>query len=214
VQKRIISVAREMNRLVVTATQMMESMVHNPIPTRAEVLDVANAVMDGTDAVMLSAESAMGAYPVKAVEAMARVCVSAERQRTAERSAALLDTHFARTDEAIAMATMYTAQHMHASAIVALTESGATALWMSRLLTSIPIYALTQHERTRRRMAMCRGVHPVAYAEHVDAVPSVQQAIGWLRDRGMLKGGERVILTKGDAGQPGGTNTMKIVTVP
>jgi pyruvate kinase len=215
VQKRIISVAREMNRLSITATQMMESMVHNPIPTRAEVLDVANAVMDGTDAVMLSAESAMGAYPVKAVEAMARVCVAAERQRSTERSQATLESHFARTDEAIAMATMYTAGHMHANAIVALTESGSTALWMSRMINNIPIYALTRHERTRRRMALCRGVYPVQFGDSTTAIiPTVHEAIVCLQSGGLLKSGDRVILTKGDAGEPGGTNTLKIVMVP
>ena len=215
VQKRIISVSREMNRLVVTATQMMESMVHNPIPTRAEVLDVANAVMDGTDAVMLSAESAVGAYPVKAVEAMARVCIAAERQQSTERSRALMETHFARTDEAIAMSCMYTARHMHASAILAFTESGGTALWMSRQISNIPIYALTRFERTRRRMALCRGVYPVDYDAHKgQQVPLVLDALEHLRNRGQLKSGDRIIVTHGDAAQPGGTNTMKILTVP
>jgi pyruvate kinase len=214
VQKRIISIARELNRLVITATQMMESMIHNPIPTRAEVLDVANAVMDGTDAVMLSAESAVGAYPVKAVEAMARVCLGAERQRSAERSRELMETHFARTDEGIAMAAMYTARHMHASAIVALTESGSTALWMSRQISDIPIYALTRHERTRRRMALCRGVYPVGFDDSMtEAVPSPADALACLQRRGRIKAGDRVILTHGDAGVPGGTNTMKVVTV-
>ena len=213
VQKRIISSARELNRLVITATQMMESMIHNPIPTRAEVLDVANAVMDGTDAVMLSAESAVGVYPLKAVEAMARVCLGAERQRSAERSRALVDTHFARTDEGIAMATMYTAGHMHANAILALTESGNTALWMSRQISDIPIFALTRHERTRRRMALCRGVYPVAYdASMTEAMPTPPEAIACLQRRGLIKTGDRVIMTHGDAGVPGGTNTMKVLT--
>lgn len=214
VQKRIISIARELNRLVITATQMLESMIHNPIPTRAEVLDVANAVMDGTDAVMLSAESAVGSYPIKAVEAMVRVCLGAERQRSTERSRELMDTHFARTDEGIAMATMYTAAHMHANAILALTESGSTALWMSRQISDIPIYALTRHERTRRRMALCRGVYPVGYdASMTEAVPSPLDALACLQRRGLLKAGERVILTHGDAGVPGGTNTLKVLTV-
>jgi pyruvate kinase len=214
VQKRIISTARELNRLVITATQMMESMIHNPIPTRAEVLDVANAVMDGTDAVMLSAESAVGAYPVKAVEAMARVCLAAERQRSMDRSRELVDTHFARTDEGIAMAAMYTAAHMHANAIVALTESGSTALWMSRQISTIPIYALTRHERTRRRMALCRGVYPVGYdASMTESVPQPREAIACLQRRNLLKTGDRIILTHGDAGEPGGTNAMKVLLV-
>ncbi|MGH8454788.1 MAG: pyruvate kinase [Nevskiales bacterium] len=214
VQKRIISISRELNRLVITATQMLESMIHNPIPTRAEVLDVANAVMDGTDAVMLSAESAVGAYPVKAVEAMVRVCLGAERQRSTERSRELVDTHFARTDEGIAMATMYTARHMRANAILALTESGSTALWMSRQISDIPIYALTRHERTRRRMTLCRGVYPVGYdASMTEAVPSPHEALACLQRHGLLKAGDRVILTHGDAGVPGGTNTLKVLTV-
>lgn len=214
VQKRIISSARELNRLVITATQMMESMIHNPIPTRAEVLDVANAVMDGTDAVMLSAESAVGAYPLKAVEAMARVCLGAERQRSAERSRELVDTHFARTDEGIAMATMYTAGHMHANAILALTESGNTALWMSRQISDIPIFAMTRHERTRRRMALCRGVYPVPYdASMTDAMPTPAEALACLQRRGLLKSGDRLIMTHGELGEPGGTNTMKVLSV-
>jgi pyruvate kinase len=215
VQKRIITLTREMNRVTITATQMMESMISNPIPTRAEVLDVANAVMDGTDAVMLSAETATGRYPVKAVEAMARICVAAERQRTPERSLASLDQHFERIDEAIAMATMYTAQHMHADAIIALTESGTTALWMSRADTQIPIYALTRHPLTRQRMTLCRGVYTVDFApSQLDSSRPVREAIECLVSRGDLQPGQRVLVTKGDFTGPGGTNTMKIVTVP
>jgi pyruvate kinase len=215
VQKRIITLTREMNRVTITATQMMESMISNPIPTRAEVLDVANAVMDGTDAVMLSAETATGRYPGKAVEAMARICVAAERQRTPERSLASLDQHFERIDEAIAMATMYTAQHMHADAIIALTESGTTALWMSRADTQIPIYALTRHPLTRQRMTLCRGVYTVDFApSQLDSSRPVREAIECLVSRGDLQPGQRVLVTKGDFTGPGGTNTMKIVTVP
>ncbi|TXH03329.1 MAG: pyruvate kinase [Nevskiaceae bacterium] len=214
-QKRIIAMSREQNRLVITATQMMESMISNPIPTRAEVLDVANAVMDGTDAVMLSAETAAGKYPVKTVEAMARVCIGAESnaQGFFRRDAQRFDTHFARTDEAIAMATAWTARHMHAQAIVALTESGNTALLMSRSGTRIPIYAMTQHERTRRRMALCRGVYPVAFSPK-DALKPSEEAIALLRGCASLKAGERVLVTKGDFdGLAGGTNSLKILTV-
>ncbi|HEX6550140.1 MAG TPA: pyruvate kinase, partial [Gammaproteobacteria bacterium] len=149
IQKHIIHRARELNRVVITATQMMESMIHSPVPTRAEVLDVANAVMDGTDAVMLSAETASGKYPLKTVEAMARVCEGAEKQRMTMRSRHRMDQNFGKVDEAIAMATMYTANHLHVKAIMALTESGSTALWMSRIRSGIPIYAMTRHEATR-----------------------------------------------------------------
>jgi pyruvate kinase len=217
-QKRIIAVSREQNRMVITATQMMESMITSPIPTRAEVLDVANAVMDGTDAVMLSAETAAGKHPVKTVEAMARVCLGAESSAQGgayRRDTQHFDTHFARTDEAIAMATAWTARHMQAQAIVALTESGNTALLMSRSGTGIPIYAMTQHERTRRRMAMCRGVYPVAFAPScTDAQKPTEEAIAALHDCGLLKTGERVLVTKGDFdGLAGGTNSLKIVQV-
>ena len=214
-QKKIIAMSREQNRLVITATQMMESMIQNPTPTRAEVLDVANAVMDGTDAVMLSAETAAGKYPVKVVETMARVCIGAESGPLPERSLIRMGTHFARTDEAIAMATTWTARHMHAEAIVALTESGNTGLLMSRTETQIPIYAFTRHERTRRRMALCRNVFPIAFAPtSLDAQKPSEEALALLRDRGVLKAGVRVLLTKGDfTGQAGGTNTMKVLTV-
>jgi len=213
-QKRITHVAREGNRLVITATQMMESMISSPIPTRAEVLDVANAVMDGTDAVMLSAETAAGRHPALVVEAMARVCSGAEAAMPEPRTRDRMDSHFLRTDEAVAMATIWTAQHMHANAIVALTESGATALMMSRSDTQIPIFALTQHERTRRRMGLCRGVYPCAFTPNdLDSGRPAQEAIELLMAMGWLNAGDRILLTKGDNNGPGGTNTMKIIPV-
>lgn len=215
-QKRIIAAAREGNRMVITATQMMESMISSPIPTRAEVMDVANAVLDGTDAVMLSAETATGRFPVKTVEAMARVCIGAESQAggASRRRLDRLDSHFEQTDEAIAMATTWTAFHMHASAIVALTESGATALMMSRSTAHVPIYALTPHERTRRRMALCRGVHPLPFAPGDDnASRPSEDAVQDLLARGLVNTGDRVLVTKGDFNGPGGTNTMKILHV-
>jgi pyruvate kinase len=214
-QKRIIAVSREMNRMVITATQMMESMITSPLPTRAEVSDVANAVIDGTDAVMLSAETATGRWPVKVVEAMARVCIAAESAMPPrERAAEWLERHFERVDEAVAMATAWTARHMHAKAIVALTESGSTALMMSRAETQIPIYALTQHEGTRRRMSLCRGVYPVAFQPSMlETLKPVAEAIECLRYRKVLGSGDRVLVTKGDFTGPGGTNSMKIVTV-
>jgi len=215
-QKKIIAAAREANRLVITATQMMESMIQNPIPTRAEVLDVANAVMDGTDAVMLSAETASGRWPVKTIEAMARVCVGAERAMPRrERSRRTLGRHFERTDEAVAMATTWTASHMNAKAIIALTESGGTALMVSRTDTHIAVYALTRHERTRRKMALCRGVFPIAFDPGTpDAMAAEQEALTCMKARGAIAAGDRVLLTRGDlTGALGGTNTMKIVTI-
>ncbi len=215
VQKRIIALARELNRVVITATQMMESMVSQPAPTRAEVLDVANAVMDGTDAVMLSAETATGKYPVRTVEAVDRVCLGAERQRMTQRSKHRMDSHFERVDEAIAMATMYTANHLDVRAIIALTESGSTPLWMSRISSGIPIYALTRHQSTRRRVTMYRGVYPVDFElEHFDPNLVVRDAVDCLQGMGAVADGELVIITKGDlTGVAGGTNAMKIVQV-
>ncbi|MGB0219627.1 MAG: pyruvate kinase [Sinimarinibacterium flocculans] len=215
-QKRIIAETREQNKLAITATQMMESMITNPIPTRAEVLDVANAVMDGTDAVMLSAETAAGKYPVKTVQAMARVCLGAESsmQNLPQRDTRRSTLHFQRTDEAIAMATAWAALQMQARAIVALTESGATAQMASRTGTAIPIYALTRHEKTRRRMALCRGVYPVAFTPSEFGGPTqIREAIDSLRYRGALAAGDRVLLTKGDGAGTGGTNTMKIIQI-
>lgn len=215
VQKRIIARTREMNRLVITATQMMESMVENSIPTRAEVLDVANATLDGTDAVMLSAESAVGKHPVATVQAMSRICIGAEREWLSTRQSANgLEAHFRRTDEAIAMATVYTAQHMYADAIMALTESGTTAMLMSRQAAPAPIYALTQYPGTERYLALCRNVYPVAFkpTELDSSLPSTE-AIDCLKERDQVVPGHRVLLTKGDFNGPGGTNTMKILTV-
>jgi len=216
-QKRIVEVTRRSGKPVVVATQMLESMIESPAPTRAEVSDVANAVYDGADAVMLSAETASGRWPVKTVEAMARICVAAENAAPRRRDDSRIETHFERVDEAVGMATAWTARHMHATAIVALTESGNTALMMSRSETQIPIYAMTVHERTRRKMAMCRGVYPVAFLPaETDALSVVKQAIEGLKYRGAVKQGDRVLVTKGDAdgrGSTGGTNSMKIVTV-
>lgn len=213
-QKRIISLAREGNRLVITATQMMESMREAPTPTRAEVLDVANAVLDGTDSVMLSAETAMGDYPVKAVQAMSRICAGAERGDTVQRSTAHLSEHFERSDEAIAMAATYTAQHMAADAIIALTESGNTAMLMSRQDTHVPIYALTQYPRTVNYLALCRGIFPVLFKpSELRGLTPVREAIDRLKAQNFLHDGDRVLITKGDFTGSGGTNEMKVVTV-
>ena len=215
VQKTIIRLARSMNRVVITATQMMESMIENPIPTRAEVFDVANAVLDGTDAVMLSAETAAGKHPVKAVAAMDRSCREAEKQPIAMVSDHRLNTRFGRTDEAIAMAAMYTANHLGVRAIAALTESGATPLWMSRISSGIPIYALTPHVATRRKVTLYRGVYPVSFkVESTDHPVVNKEAVDELVRRGAVRDGDLVIITKGDLmGVHGGTNAMKIVRV-
>ena len=216
VQKKLISLARDMNRVVITATQMMESMIENPIPTRAEVFDVANAVLDGTDAVMLSGETAVGKFPAKAVAAMDRVCKEAEKQSSARRSQHRLHTVFGRIDEAIAMATMYTANHLGVAAIAALTESGSTPKWMSRISSGIPIYALTDHVGTRRKVTLYRGVYPVSfdYEEGVDSRLANQEIIEELLRRGAIRDGDLVIITKGDlTGVTGGTNVMKILRV-
>lgn len=215
VQKRIIHMTREMNRVVITATQMMESMINAPVPTRAEVLDVANAVIDGTDVVMLSAETAAGKYPVKVVEAMARVCVGAELQRMTPLSRRRREAHVERIDEAIATAAIYTANHVNARAIVALTESGSTALWMSRVRSGIPIYAMTRHDTTRRRVTLYRGVYPLPFdVLHTNPDHVLRAAADELERLGGVKAGDIAIFTKGDmAGVTGGTNSMKIMQI-
>lgn len=215
VQKDLINKARAMNRIAITATQMMQSMIGSPIPTRAEVFDVANAVLDGTDAVMLSAETATGAYPVHVVRAMARICEVAERQRGALTTDYRINTRFVRVDEAIAMSTMYAANHLGVRAIAAMTESGSTPLWMSRISSGLPIYALTRHDETCRRVALYRGVYPVkfttAVTEHVQASREAEKV---LIEAGVVQKGDLVIITKGDLmGLEHGTNSMRIARV-
>ncbi len=215
VQKRIIRLARKMNRVVITATQMMESMIENAIPTRAEVSDVANAVLDGTDAVMLSAETATGKHPVATVAAMDRVCREAEKEDEAVFSMHRMSSHFERVDEAIAMAVMYSANHLPVRAIAALTESGSTPLWMSRISSAVPIYALTPHVETRRKVTLYRGVYPVGFSlTSADPARIMTEAIDELRRRGAVRDGDLVILSIGEPlAKPGGTNTLKIVRV-
>jgi pyruvate kinase len=215
-QKTIIQRSRNRNKVVITATQMMESMISSPVPTRAEVSDVANAVMDGTDAVMLSAESAVGKYPIKAVQAMEEVIRGAEKyQLTHHRARHRTDGMFDKTEEAIAMAVMYTANHMNVRAIVALTESGSTPLWMSRIRSDIPIYAFTRHEATRRRVTLYRGVFPIPFDIPDAAAQALYRAIfNMLLQLELVNEGDLVILTKGDlTGVTGGTNAMKILRV-
>ncbi len=216
-QKTIIHQTRARNRVVITATQMMESMITSPVPTRAEVSDVANAVMDGTDAVMLSAESATGRYPVKAVQAMAQVIEGAEKyQLTHTRTRHRVEGQFKGTEEAIAMSVMYTANHMKVGAIVALTETGATPLWMSRIRSDIPIYAFTRHEATRRRVTMFRGVYPVIFdvTSPNSAESLYRELFTRMLDLQLVKKNDLVILTKGElSGVTGGTNSMLILKV-
>jgi pyruvate kinase len=216
-QKTIIHQSRSRNRVVITATQMMESMIQNPAPTRAEVSDVANAVMDGTDAVMLSAETAAGRYPVKVVAAMSEVIEGAEKyQLTHARSRHRVEGQFRGTEEAIAMAVMYTANHMKVRAIVALTETGATPLWMSRIRSDIPVYAFTRHEATRRRVTIYRGVYPVIFdVTKNESTEELYSAIFTrLLELQLVKSNDLVILTKGElSGATGGTNSMQILKV-
>jgi pyruvate kinase len=216
-QKKIIRQAVSRNRAVITATQMLQSMVSAPIPTRAEVLDVANAVLDGTDAVMLSQESASGAHPDLAVAALHRICVGAERQFQAQDYAAWPGAQrLDRSDQAIAHAAMDLANRIDAAAIVALTESGATAQWLSRYRSTVPIYALSHNPAARRRMRLLRDVQPVAFSSGDvgdDAAALVRAAIHHLTDLGLLEAGSRVLLTHGEVGRHGGTNTLKLISV-
>jgi pyruvate kinase len=214
-QKRMIRLAREKNRLVITATQMMESMISNPIPTRAEVSDVANAVLDGTDAVMLSAETAAGQYPVETVAAMARVCVEAEKEDTLahqqERRAA---RSIEEVEEAIARASVFTANGLKVKAIASLTQSGKTVLLMSRLHTDVPIYAMSSVVETRRRVTLYRGVYPVDFKGTANREKALALAEDELLARGVVQNGDYIVLTIGEPfGKAGGTNTMKIVKV-
>jgi pyruvate kinase len=215
IQKRIVRVARRLNKIVITATQMMESMIENAIPTRAEVSDVANAVLDGTDAVMLSAETASGKHPVAAVAAMDRVCRVAEHEDEMVHPRQRREAPFKRVDEAIAMAVMYVANHLPVKAIAALTESGSTALWMSRVSSAVPIYAMTPSPQTQTKVTMYRGVFPVAFEQRSnDPAAVLKQAVGELRRRGAVSDDDLVIVTIGEPlAKPGGTNTMKIIRV-
>jgi pyruvate kinase len=209
----MIRMARDRNKLVITATQMMESMISNPIPTRAEVSDVANAVLDGTDAVMLSAETATGKYPVETVAAMARVCLEAEKDET-------FITERRRTgppasvEEAIARATIFTANTLNIKAVAALTQSGKTALLMSRMNSNVPIYALSAVVETRRRVTLFRGVYPLNFKGARNPERALYMAEDELLKRGAVNHGDYIVLTIGEPiGKAGGTNTMKIVKV-
>jgi pyruvate kinase len=214
-QKLITSKSLEQNRVVITATQMMQSMVDSPIPTRAEVLDVANSVFDGTDAVMLSAETAVGRHPHTVVEAMNRICLGAERHADTTLNCDHLNVQFQRIDQAIAMATMFMATNVSVQAIVALTESGSTAQWLSRVRSSVPIFALSPLLDSRRRMALYRGVYPIAHDfPSADLEETLAGGVHLLYKQGYIKAGDRIILTLGEhTGNEGGTNSLRLVQI-
>ena len=213
-QKRMIKLARAHDKVVITATQMMESMITHPVPTRAEVSDVANAVLDGTDAVMLSAETAAGKFPLETVQEMAKICEAAERAEHVELDADFMGQTFDRIDQTIAMGALFTAHHMGAKAIVALTESGSTALWMSRHRVHIPIYALTTKVSSQRRMALYRNVRPLLMDTATDRDTALAQAESHLKHRNIVSAGDVYAITCGEPmGAPGGTNMLKICRV-
>jgi len=213
-QKRMIKLAHEMDKTVITATHMMESMINNPVPTRAEVSDVANAVLDGTDAVMTSAETATGKYPLETVVEMASICKAAEEAEDVRLDADFTGKTFTRIDQSIAMGALFTAYHLGAKAIVALTESGSTALWMSRHRIHIPIYGLTPKVATQRKMALYRNVTPLLMDTSADRDTALAQAEQHLKNRGIVQPGDIYVITCGEPmGAPGGTNMLKICRV-
>ncbi len=213
-QKRMIKLAREHDKVVITATQMMESMITNPVPTRAEVSDVANAVLDGTDAVMLSAETAAGKYPLETVQEMAKICHAAEGGEDFKLEADFTGKTFARIDQSIAMGALFTAHHLSAKAIVAMTDSGSTALWMSRHLIHVPIYALTSKVATQRRMTLYRNVRPLFMDTSADRDTALAEVESNLKTRGLVQTGDVYAITCGEPmGAPGGTNMLKICRV-
>ena len=213
-QKRMIKLAREHNRVVITATQMMESMITNPVPTRAEVSDVANAVLDGTDAVMLSAETAAGKYPLETVIEMAKICHAAEGVEMFKLEADFTGKTFTRIDQTIAMGALFTAHHLDAKVIVAMTDSGSTALWMSRHLIQVPIYALTAKIATQRKMTLYRNVRPLLIDTSADRDTALGEVEADLKLRGVVQSGDVYAITYGEPmGSPGGTNMLKICRV-
>jgi pyruvate kinase len=213
-QKRMIKLAREHDKVVITATQMMESMITNPVPTRAEVSDVANAVLDGTDAVMLSAETAAGKYPLETVIEMAKICLAAEGAEPTKLDADFTGKTFQRIDQSIAMGALFTAYHLGAKAIVAMTDSGSTALWMSRHLIQVPIYALTPRIATQRRMTLFRNVRPLLMDTSADRDTALMDAENHLKVRGIVQKDDVYAITCGEPmGAPGGTNMLKICRV-
>ncbi len=213
-QKKMIRMARALDKIAITATQMMESMIVNPVPTRAEVSDVANAVLDGTDAVMLSAETATGRYPVETVEQMAAIALEAERAENVALQDDFMQRHVGRIDQSIAMGALFTAHHLGCKAIIALTESGSTALWMSRHGINVPIFGLTHKHGSERRMALYRNVQPILMPTHNDRDQALAEAEQMLVQRGVLKPGDTYAITCGEPmGYPGGTNMLKVCRV-
>ena len=213
-QKKMIRMAREMDKVVITATQMMESMIQNPVPTRAEVSDVANAVLDGTDAVMLSAETAAGKYPVETVEQMVAIAEAAEAAEDVRFEADMGSRTVGRIDQSIAMGALFTAHHLGCKAILALTESGSTALWMSRHRIDVPIYALTTQSLSERKMALYRNVRPILMPKFEDRDTALAAAEQLLVERGVLRPGDTYAITCGEPmGYPGGTNMLKVCRV-
>lgn len=218
VQKRFIKKARQFNRFVITATQMMESMIENQSPTRAEVMDVANAVLDGTDAVMLSAESAAGKYPVETVKAMAEICIGAESEIVPIYSNLDLlqrKKKFKRTDEAIAMSSIFLANQYDVQAVACLTETGTTALLMSRISSNLPIYAFTRHAKTCNKLTVCCGVNPIGVdVKHASDEEMTAEIISVLKAHNAVETGDRIIITRGSLNYvEGGTNTLRIAVV-
>ncbi|WP_372739427.1 pyruvate kinase [Neptunomonas sp.] len=216
VQKHIIARARTLNTVVITATQMMESMINSPMPTRAEVSDVANAVLDYTDAVMLSAETAAGDYPTETVQAMDRICLGAERHPSTKRSKHRINEDFHNIDETIALSAIYAANHLvGVKAIICMTETGATPQLMSRLRSSLPVFAFSRNEDTQRRVALYRGVYAIPFhSDLLDPEKINRSAIDILIEREVVKTGDLVIITKGDyLNALGGTNTLKVLRV-
>ncbi len=213
-QKRMIRLAREMDKIVITATQMMESMILAPVPTRAEVSDVANAVLDGTDAVMLSAETAAGKYPLETVEQMALIALEAERAEEVQLDGDFVNKRFGRIDQSIAMGALFTAHHLGCKAIIALTESGSTALWMSRHNIHVPIFGLTSKQQSERKMALYRNVTPILTPLFADRDLALKEAEKVLIGRGILRPGDTYAITCGEPmGYPGGTNMLKVCRV-
>jgi pyruvate kinase len=213
-QKRMIRMAREMDKVVITATQMMESMIVNPVPTRAEVSDVANAVLDGTDAVMLSAETAAGKYPVETIAQMAAIALAAEAADDVTIETDFTNKKFGRIDQSIAMGALFTAHHLGCKAILALTESGSTALWMSRHNIKVPIYGLTSQLLTQRKMTLYRNVRPLLLPAFADRDEALARAEALLVDKGVLQSGDTYAITCGEPmGYPGGTNMLKVCRV-
>jgi pyruvate kinase len=213
-QKRMIRMARASNKLAITATQMMESMIVNAVPTRAEVSDVANAVLDGTDAVMTSAETASGKYPVETVETMAAICIEAEKSEDFKLDADFLNVTFTRIDQSIAYGALFTAYHLRVKAIAALTESGSTALWMSRHNIDIPIFAMTPITATQRKASLYRNVHTLELAHSTDREAVLKEAQDLLLAKGVVQKGDMIVVTWGEPmGQVGGTNALKIMKI-